>query len=47
MTPENATKPENEYDAKANLEINAVHRRKYPEIEVGDTVRSFRKKKKG
>ena len=44
MTPENATKPEYEYDAKTNLEINAVHRRKYPEIEVGDKVRSFRKK---
>ena len=24
-----------------------MHRRKYPEIEVGDTVRSFRKKKAG
>ena len=47
MTPADATKEENEFDVKTNLEINAVHRRKYPEVEVGDAVRSFRKKKVG
>jgi hypothetical protein len=45
MTPENAEMPEKEYDVKMNLEINAIHRRRYPEIEVGDEVRSFRRKK--
>jgi hypothetical protein len=47
VTPTEATKPENEFDVKTNLEINATHRRKYPEIEVGDIVRSYRKKKVG
>ena len=32
---------------KTNLEINARHNRKYPDIEVGDQVRTFRKKKVG
>jgi hypothetical protein len=47
MKPEDAEKPENECDVKTNLEINAIHRRKYPVIEVGDQVRTFRKKKAG
>ena len=45
MEPEEAEKPGNEYDVKTNLEINARHRRKYPDIEVGDKVRTLRKKK--
>ena len=44
MTPEDATKPENEYDVKTNLEIKARHDRKYPELEVGDIVRKFKKR---
>ncbi len=47
MKPEDAEKPEHEYDVKTNLEINAIHRRKYPVIEVGDEARTFRKKKAG
>ena len=47
MKPVEAEKPENEFDVKTNLEINAIHRRKYPLIEVGDTVRTYRKKKFG
>ena len=47
MKPIDAEKPENEFDVKTNLEINAIHRRKYPEIEKGDEVRTFRKKKVG
>ena len=47
MKPVEAEKPENEFDVKTNLEINAVHRRKYPDIEVGDEVRTYRKKKFG
>ena len=47
MEPTEAEKPENEFDVKTNLEINAIHRRKYPDIEVGDEVRTYRKKKQG
>jgi len=47
MKPVEAEKPENEFDVKTNLEINARHRRRNPELEVGDVVRSFRKKKVG
>ena len=47
MKPVEAEKPENEFDVKTNLEINAIHRRKYPVIEVGDEVRTYRKKKMG
>lgn len=47
MKPVEAEKPENEFDVKTNLEINAIHRRKYPVIEVGDEVKTFRKKKFG
>ena len=47
MKPVEAEKPENEFDVKTNLEINAIHRRKYPVIEVGDEVRTYRKKKQG
>jgi hypothetical protein len=47
MKPVEAEKPENEFDVKTNLEINAIHRRKYPLIEVGDEVRTYRKKKFG
>ena len=45
MKPEDAEKFEKEFDVKTNLETNAIHRRKYPDIEVGDQVRTFRKKK--
>ena len=47
MKPVEAEKPENEFDVKTNLEINAIHRRKYPIIEVGDEVKTYRKKKFG
>ena len=45
--PKEAEKEENEFDVKTNLEINARHRRKNPVLEVGDVVRSFRKRKVG
>ena len=47
MKPIEAEQPENEFDVKTNLEINAIHRRKYPDIQEGDEVRTFRKKKVG
>ena len=46
MTPDDAVKPENEYDVKTNLEIKAKHDLKYPVIEVGDVVRAFKKRPK-
>ena len=46
VTPEEATNPQNEFDVKANLEIKARHDRKWETIEVGDTVRTFRKREK-
>ena len=47
VKPDEAAKPENEFEVKTNLEINARHQRKNPVLEVGDVVRSFRKKKTG
>ncbi len=47
MIPDDVGREEYEFDAKTNLEISAVHRRKYSEVEVGDKVRSFRNKKVG
>ena len=47
MKPVDAENSENEFHVKTNLEINAIHRRKYPDIEKGDEVRTFRKKKVG
>ena len=46
MTPEEATNPQNEFDMKTNLEIKARHDRKWEPLEVGDTVRGFRKREK-
>jgi hypothetical protein len=47
VIPDDVGREEYEFDAKTNLEISAVHRRKYSEVEVGDKVRSFRNKKVG
>ena len=44
MRPKETEKEESEFDVKANLESNARHRRKNPVLEIGDMVRSFRKK---
>ncbi len=46
MTPNDATEPSNTASAKINLEMNRRSGRKYPEIEVGDQVRVFRKRDK-
>ena len=35
MKPVEAEEQRNKYDVKTNLEIYAIHRRKYPEIGVG------------
>ena len=46
MTPDDAVKPENEYDVKTNLEIKAKHDLKYPVLDIGDTVRAYKKRPK-
>ena len=43
-TPEDAMRPSNTAIIKFNLELKRRNSRKYPEIEIGDTVRIFKKK---
>ena len=45
FTPKDARKPSNELKVKLHLNMNAKRNRVYPEIEVSDHVRIFRKKK--
>ena len=42
-TPEDAMRPSNTAIIKFNLELKRRNSRKYPEIEIGDTVRIFKK----
>ena len=44
MTPKEAMKPSNQLSVKLNLELKRKHSRKYPEINVGDQVKLFKKK---
>jgi len=44
MTPNQATKPQNEDKVRRNLNNHAVYNRKYPDIKVGDTVRIYKMK---
>jgi len=45
MTPVEAKKPDNIFEVKSNLEMHRVKKRKYPEVEEGDEVRVYTKKK--
>lgn len=45
MTPNDARKEENEFEAKTNMEIQRISTRKYPELKVGDKVRIYKKRK--
>ena len=47
MTPYEATKPSNAIDAKLNIELQASFTRKYPELEIGSSVKIFKKKTLG
>jgi len=47
FTPDEAVKPENEFEVRNNLILHSRRDRKYPEIKVGDIVRAFRKRKPG
>jgi hypothetical protein len=46
MTPSEAMKPSNKHDVKMNLELRARHTRIYPNINVGDYVKIYKKKDK-
>ena len=45
FTPKDARKPSNELKVTLHLSMNAKRNRVYPEVEVSDEVRIFRKKK--
>ena len=44
FTPADARQNKNQLDVKLNMELHRVQKRKYPEINVGDTVRIYKKK---
>ena len=46
FTPEEARKPENLTIVKSILELKRQHKRKYPEIEIGNTIKIYIKKKR-
>ena len=46
-TPQDAEKKSNEMEVKINMEMKARHSRRYPPIAVGDTVKIYRKRKRG
>lgn len=45
MTPNEAKKEENDFDVRTNLEIKRINGRKYPELNIGDKVRIYKKRK--
>ena len=47
MTPYEATKPSNAIDVKNNIELQASFTRKYPELEIGSSVKIYKKKTLG
>ena len=46
MTPKDAMKPENQLDVKLNLELKRTNTRIYPNVNIGDMVKVYRKKDK-
>ena len=47
FTPADAKKSGNHMEVKANMELKAKHGRKYEDVNVGDFVKIFKKKKRG
>jgi hypothetical protein len=45
MTPADAMIDTNQLDVKANMELRAKHNRKYPPLNVDDSVKILRQKK--
>ena len=46
LTPYEAREPKNEAHVRTMLEVNAIHKRKYPDLKVGDEVKLYHKKDK-
>jgi hypothetical protein len=46
MTPKEAMKPENQFTVKLNLELKRINSRIYPNINIGDFVKVYKKKDK-
>lgn len=44
FTPQDAAKPENWFEVHNNMEMKARHNRKYPEINIGDTVKVYKQR---
>ena len=45
FTPKEARKPSNQFKVKLNLTMKGKKNRVYPELDVGDEVKIFRKRK--
>ena len=46
LTPYDAREKKNEAHVRTMLEINAIRKRKYPDLKVGDRVKIYKKKDK-
>ncbi len=42
--PDEAAKQENRFEAHSNLKMQAAHKRKYPDLKVGDEVKVFKER---
>ena len=47
MTPDEATKSSNSIDVHSNIELQASFTRKYPELDIGSSVKLYTKKTSG
>ena len=46
LTPNEADKTHNQFYAKLNLELHRVHKRRYPDVNIDDNVKVYKKKDK-
>ena len=46
MTPKEGAMKKNELEVKSNIALQSASKRKYPELDVGDKVKIYRKKDK-
>ena len=46
LTPAEADKKENQFYVKLNLELNRINKRRYPDFNVDDNVKVYKKKDK-
>jgi hypothetical protein len=47
MTPKEATKPSNAIDVNYNIQLQATVTRKYPDLEIGSSVKIYTNKTLG